>query len=294
MSIWVLGSLGMLGSSILSTLLSKRKKVIGTSKKEVDITSLKNIENFVSKRDISHIINCTAYTNVDMAERNPKDAFLVNSEGVKNLAIVSKKIGAKILHFSTDYVFSGDKKSPYSETDITDPSTIYGKSKLLGEQFLLTFAKDPCIMRTSWLFGVNRINFVLNILNLLKNESRIKVVSDQIGKPTFCEDLALAAIDFLSSDGIYHFANDSILSRYDYALLIYDTIKKISKDFPYFKDKKIIPVKTEKSDRNFAPRPLYSVLDTQKVEKKLKRKIPSLGPGLEKYLSKMVLENKFL
>lgn len=326
MKIWVVGATGMLGSAIFLLLRSRDIDVFGTDSKEVDITSLANIENFVEDKGFSHIINCSAYTKVDEAERNEKPAFAVNAYGVKNLALVSKQIKAKVLHFSTDYVFSGEKRSPYLEEDVPSPSTVYGKSKLLGEEFLLSEAKDSCIIRTSWLFGFRGKNFVKTMVDQLQKKEEVQVVFDQTGRPTFCDDLAEAALSLLPYSGIFHFANDKILSWYDFTKLILDKLESVGLEgkFPSksefhsnilhsfrlksfgkkssiphlflskpLEEKRVGKIRCKKiipvltkDYPSLASRPLYSVLSTQKIENTLKIKAPSLLDALENYILK--------
>ena len=285
MKIWIVGSSGMLGSTIFSALLSQNIETFGTDSKEVDITSFENIENYVEDKNFTHIINCSAYTKVDEAERNEKLAYGINAYGVKNLAKVSRNIKAKVLHFSTDYVFSGDKNSPYAEEDVPSPKTIYGKSKLLGEEFLLSEAIDPCIIRTSWLFGAKGKNFVKTMIDQLQKKEELQVVSDQRGRPTFCEDLAQAAISVLSFSGIFHFANDLALSWYDLTKIIFEKLEPFGEQsLAKIRCKKIVPV-LSKNYPTFATRPAYSVLSTKKIENTLQIKAPSLLCALEKYIS---------
>lgn len=280
MNIWLVGYSGILGSSIYSLLQSKKINVSGTRSTDIDITSLSDIRRYVKKKDFTHIINCSGYTDVDTAEENKKKAYGINAYGVKNLAEVSLEIGAKVMHFSSDYVFSGNKNEPYVEEDLPDPETIYGKSKLLGEKFLLSIAKDPCLIRTSWLFGFAGKNFVQKIIDLLQEKEEIFIVSDQIGSPTFSDDLAGASLDLLSFSGIFHFANDNSLSRYEFAKMILNYARKFYK----IKCKKIIPVSTKKYGAK-AKRPLYSVLSTKKIEDVLQKKVPSFEKALNLYIS---------
>lgn len=284
MKIWVVGSSGMLGKSIVSQ-LPHTACVFKTQSSDVDITRISDILGFVKGKDLTHIVNCAAYTDVDSAEKDEKKAYEINALGVKNLAEVSLNIGAKIIHFSTDYVFSGKQSHPYEEEDLREPKTVYGKSKLLGEQFLFSLAKDPCLIRTSWLFGLGRKNFVRTIIELIQKKEEISVVADQIGRPTFSLDLAKAAIDLLSSSGIYHFANDKVLSWYQFSEMILSLAKQY---FPV-RCKRILPI-TSKEYGALAQRPLYSVLSTKKIETFLKGKIFSLEESLKDYILKSTLE----
>ena len=285
MKVWVIGISGMLGSSIFSKLKEKKISCIGTTKDEANIRSLENLRNFLEVNDVTHIINCAAYTKVDDAEENSFLANATNAWGVRNIAIAAKKIKAKLMHFSTDYVFSGESIKPYKEDDIANPLSIYGQSKLQGEKFLFEnySSKDFCLIRTSWLFGYSERNFVSSIIEKMRKNEEIKIVDDQIGRPTFCENLADIAISMLNYSGIFHYADDTTISWYEFAKKIYEIAKKNKKK--KLKCKKIIPVKTE-DFLSLAKRPRYSVLDTKKIEKTLNIKPFSLDEALNSYINK--------
>lgn len=307
MKIWVIGAGGMLGSSLCLALKRQNLAFEGTSSKEVDITSYESMENFALGKNFSHIINCAAYTKVDEAEKREKEAFDVNSYALYHLAMLSDKLQAKIVHFSSDYIFSGTSREPYKEEeghvfdikkgaspldiqkirDFSHPQSVYGKSKLLGEAFLLARASSFLIIRTSWLFGFNGKNFVRTMLELFEKKEEVSVVFDQIGRPTFCEDLSYITIELLSECGIFHFANDLILSWYEFAKIIFS----IAQEFKQLKCQQILPISTS-SFAALAPRPLYSVLSTKKLESSKNIKIPSLRKALENYISVYFLEQE--
>jgi dTDP-4-dehydrorhamnose reductase len=285
MKIWVVGSSGMVGSAILSVLKEKEIDCLATCRNEVDISSYPSIESFALDKRFSHIINCAAYTRVDEAETKEKEAFEVNGYGVEKLALFSEKVSAKLVHFSTDYVFSGLNHTPYqeelpSEREPFFPKTIYGKSKLLGEKLLLLRSKKGLIIRTSWLFGFRGKNFVKTMLEQFQTKSEVFVVDDQLGRPTFALDLAEVTLALLSDSGIFHFANDLTLSWYDFAKIILTLANKYKK----MKCQKIVPISTQNFNAP-ARRPLYSVLSTKKIENHLHLEAPSLMLALEKYIS---------
>lgn len=281
MKIWLIGHKGILGSSIASAAIAKNLNFIGTSSTEVDITREFEVERFLKNNYFTHIINCAAYTSVDEAEKNLRLANELNAKAVENLSIACHKKKMKLIHFSSDYVFSGDKATPYKEDDPTAPINAYGKSKEQGEKLLFQHLKNGCVIRTSWLFGKGK-NFISTMIRLMQEKEEIKVVSDQIGRPTCADDLAKVTLLLLDQKGIFHFANDEALSWYEYALKIYN----LSEIFGiHLKCKKIVPV----SSKDFitpARRPLNSVLDTNKVENLLKKSTPCLDDALMRYFKK--------
>ena len=246
MILWIAGCNGLVGSA----LRKNHPQALATSHTEVDISSSEQVKKFVDTCAITHIINCAAYTNVDQAEKEPHLAHATNAVGPENLGRVAAQNKIHLLHISTDYVFDGKKQAPYTETDPCSPINVYGKTKYEGEQRLLATHPDACIVRTSWVFGPGGKTFVST---LLEKQSPISVVSDQVNRLTYVFDLAKALVFLLPHSGIFHFANRGATSRYEIA-------------------KKLLPHKivTPVSSSTFfhaAPRPLYSVLDTTKIEK---------------------------
>ncbi len=195
-----------------------------------------------------------------VAEKNPDAAFAVNAEGAANIALVAKEIRARLVHISTDYVFNGFSQKPYREEDVCDPVNVYGKSKWEGEKRVLAYLPSACILRTSWLFGHKGKNFISSLLHWFQQKEELQVVSDQCGKPTFCRDLAEAVIALLDCEGIVHFANEGGHSRYQIAL---DLLEAAKEKGIALKCQRIIPVPSAQFPAP-APRPSYSVLDTNK------------------------------
>jgi len=183
-------------------LLLEREKIpfIGTDK-EVDITDPKALKDYLSGNDeINCIVNCSAYTAVDKAEEEQELACKINSEGVANIALVAKSMGAKLIHISTDYVFNGQGNRPYREDDPVDPVGVYGKSKEAGERVIRDILEEHYILRTSWLYGKYGNNFVYTMLRLLKEKDSIGVVSDKKGTHTWTHDLAVAIKKIIDTD----------------------------------------------------------------------------------------------
>ncbi len=259
MKIWVLGSLGMLGSYVYALLKKRNIACIGSDKNEADITSLESLQNFAKDKDFTHIINCAAFTKIDRIEFEKELAFKINVQGPENLGKVASFINARVMHFSSDNVFNGDRKSPYLETDNCNPYNLYGQMKYEGEKKLLEQAPNSCIIRSSWLFGLNGNNFALEILNQLQNKSEMRAYSDLFARPTFCKDLAEAALALLPYSGVYHFANKQETNLYEITKYIFEEAKKVGFEL---KCTQIIPIMAE--------RPIYTVLDTYKIENLLK------------------------
>lgn len=220
--IFVTGAHGQLGSSLKKFIKSG---ALFFNSSELDITNIDNIKRAVDQHHPSHIINCAAYTNVEKAESETDIAFLVNELGVSNLSSVCASNKIPLIHISTDYVFDGNKNTPYIETDKPNPRNAYGKSKLAGETALLDSSTSGIIIRTSWLYSTSESNFVSKILGMLKNDNILNIVYDQIGSPTFSDDLAELIITILAKykfDGveIFHYSNEGVASWYDFACSI--------------------------------------------------------------------------
>ena len=278
MKILITGSKGQLGSELVE-LLSKDNEVYGFGHKELDVTDKNLVINTVSKIIPDVIIYSAAFTNVDGCESNIKTAFDVNIIGTGNVAIASKKNKSKMVYISTDYVFDGKKNSPYLESDIPNPVSIYGISKYGGELIVKHFLNNFFIVRTSWLYSKRGKNFVNTILNIAKNKKELKVVYDQVGCPTYAPDLANAISALISTKyyGIYHITNSGECSWYEFA-------KKIL-EYAEIKDIKVTPISTEELNRQ-APRPKYSVLKNFNLEKKKIYKMRNWELALKDFFKK--------
>lgn len=262
MKILVTGANGQLGRELRNVLESEIPgKAIYTDIAELDLTDAKGVDDFFKKNDISHVVNCAAYTAVDKAEEEKLECAAININAVKNLANAADAIGAKIIHISTDYVFDGTAHRPYKESDKVNPISQYGTTKRKGETALLALAPESIIIRTSWLYSPYGNNFVKTMLRLGAELSKIKVVSDQIGTPTYALDLARAIYMVLMShqwvEGIFHFSNEGVCSWYDFAKSIH-RIAGIDKC-------EIKPIPTEEYP-TAASRPFYSVLDKTRIK----------------------------
>lgn len=284
--IWLCGSKGMLGSHFDRLLRERQNLFVATTKDEVDITDLESTSHFVREQRITHIINCAAYTQVDKAESEQKEAYVINAIGPYHLGVAAKRHRARVLHFSTDYVFDGKGKVPYKENHPCSPINAYGMSKLAGEMKLLEEHEHACVIRTSWLFGFPGKNFVETMLRLMREKERLSIVYDQVGRPTYCQDLAEAALDLLDEEGIFHFANTFQTSWFQYAQEIERQARHLH--FPLKVDG-IEPISSKKYPTP-AERPVYSTLDTHKIESILGRKIRPWQEALHDYL--LLLKNR--
>jgi dTDP-4-dehydrorhamnose reductase len=266
---WIIGKTGILSKAFQRFFCERDISYEASSSQECDISHYSQLEAFAKGKAFTHILNCSAYTAVDLAEKEEERAFAVNAKGVENLALFAKHIQAKLVHFSTDYVFDGKKKTPYKETDRVHPVNIYGKSKERGEHILRDISPDSLVIRTSWVFSRDGHNFIKAMLKVMQEKEEIQVIEDQIGKPTYVEDLVLATLEILEESGVYHFANKEEVSRYAYAKEI---LNELEDREIKVKCKKILPISSG-TLVGYAPRPAYSVLDTTKIEKLLKEPI---------------------
>lgn len=251
----VLGAEGMLGSVVARRLEECYPGTVSATRAEADVTDGFRLEAEVERLRPTVIINCAAYTDVDGCEVDPDRARRVNAEGAGNVARAAASAGCRVIHLSTDFVFDGRAGRPYTETDPTAPLSEYGRSKLEGEHRVAAAARDHLIVRTAWLYGRGRTNFVDAIRRRAGEETLLKVVEDQIGSPTYVEDLAEAIAALLEVDhrGVVHVANAGSCSRHDLAAAILRALRLTSV--------RLEPIRTDEAGR-LAARPPYSALDT--------------------------------
>lgn len=223
MKVLITGANGQLGRAFQELLKNEGVEFIAASKEEMDITDLRKVREFVSKSaEITHIINCAAYNKVDEAEQDWRTAYLVNGLGPRNLAIVANEIDAELIHYSTDYVFSGEKGSPYTIFDTPDPINKYGESKVLGERFVMSLTRKHYVIRASWVFGDGSVNFVKKVMEWSSKSNVLKIVDDEVSSPTYAPDLAKATWELvkIGAYGLYHITNSGYCSRYEWAEFI--------------------------------------------------------------------------
>ncbi len=306
----------MLGSEV--ELLLKEKKIgYIASDIEIDITRMEELKGFLwnnrlrgndmqgmdirrndsdeenfhlqsndeQKDSINYIINCSGYTNVDRAETEKELAFKINGDGVKNISLIAKELDALLIHISTDYVFDGKKKEPYNEDDKTNSLSVYGKSKLKGEEYIKEILDKYFIIRTAWLYGKYGKNFVYTMLNLFNEREEVKVVADQYGSPTYTKDLAETILMIiekgLSEYGIYHFTNEGATTWYEFARAIYRVGREVG---VVTKETSILPLTSEEYPTP-AIRPKYSILDKSKIKALLGINIRKWEEALREFLN---------
>lgn len=283
MRILVTGSKGQLGTEMHNILEQRSPGItLYTDIADLDITDAAAVTDFVKHNGITHIVNCAAYTAVDKAEEDKALCSAINADAVRNLGAAAETTGAKVLHISTDYVFDGTAHRPYNESDKVNPVSQYGTTKRQGETALLALAPDSIIVRTAWLYSPYGKNFVKTMLNLGRERSTLKVVSDQIGTPTYAADLATAIYTILSAPqwipGIYHFSNEGACSWYDFTKSIH-RIAGINSC-------KVLPIPTEDYP-TAAIRPFYSILDKSKIKATYNVEIPHWEESLEKCINRI-------
>ncbi|MCD6153296.1 MAG: dTDP-4-dehydrorhamnose reductase [Syntrophobacterales bacterium] len=279
MKILVLGHTGMLGSDIVNMLILSHE-VMGKNSKDFDISSLEDCRRIIGETAPDVVINATAYTNVDGCESEKDKCFSINAEGVKNVAVSCRDRGIKIVHFSTDYVFDGEKESPYVENDLCNPVSAYGQSKLQGELYLKELSNNYILIRTAWLYGKNGKNFVNTILEKAKNKQILEVVDDQTGSPTYTIDLASAVNLLIEGDhaGTFHLTNRGTCNWYQFTLKILEYANKA--------DVEVRPIKSDKLQRK-APRPYYSVFSCRKFTEVTKRTMRYWQIALKDYINRV-------
>jgi dTDP-4-dehydrorhamnose reductase len=285
--IFITGSDGMLGSDIVRELRKKKEyQLICSTIADIDITELRAVMNVLLRARPDVLIHTAGYTGVDRAERERELCFAINAEGTKNLAFFCREMDVHMIYISTDYVFDGKKKKPYVETDPPHPINIYGASKLKGEEYVQTLLTNYKIIRTSWLSGLHGIhgkNFVETILSAASRQSRLSVVNDQIGKPTFTFYLAqqIELMLSINASGIFHVTNDGVCSWYEFAKRIIElsqtpnvTIKPI----------------TSQEFRSLAKRPANSALENARLQELKIPMLPHWEEGLKEYLRRRKLK----
>lgn len=278
--ILVTGANGQLGNSLRLELASDPElEVVYTDVDELDITNREAVQRFISDGKFDIIINCAAYTAVDKAEANELAAARLNTQAIGYIAETAARHKVKVIHISTDYVFSGEHYRPYRENDEPFPQTIYGRTKLEGEAVLTSFCPEAIIIRTAWLYSQFGNNFVLTMLRRAKENNELRVVADQIGTPTFAGDLASIIHTILNNPkwlpGIYHFSNEGVASWYDFT----KSIMRLSNNSRI----KVTPIETREYPTP-TRRPHYSVLGKKKIKQTFNVTIPYWEESLEKCL----------
>lgn len=250
MKVLITGANGQLGRALQKVLIEDELYLYDSH--DMDITNFEKVEEIIGIKKPDVIINCAAHTKVDLCEVDVENAYRINAIGARNLAVASSKMNSKLVHISTDYVFEGNNPASLREDELVKPNTIYGKSKLMGEEFVKRLSKNHFIIRTAWLYG-DGDNFVRTMLKLSKQHKKLKVVNDQIGTPTSTKDLANLINKLIRTEyyGTYHGTCHGKCSWYDFAVKIFEYMKV---------DIEVEPCTTDEFPRP-AKRPEFSVLD---------------------------------
>ena len=282
--IWLVGNRGMLGTEVHRRLQACNLEHVATDL-DVDITDRQALSKFSEPLEFSWIVNCSAYTAVDQAEEEPEQAFRINAEGVRNLALAARKKKARLLHISTDYVFDGRKEGAYLETDTPNPSGIYGRSKLQGELYIRENIDNHVILRTAWLYGPHGNNFVQTMLRLFQERDEVKIVADQWGSPTLAGDLADAILQVITREtpqyGIFHFTNEGRTNWFEFAALI---LKLAGEHHLIDRKVRLLSIKTEQYPTK-ALRPANSELSKEKIKTTFGIPVRSWQEALESFMN---------
>lgn len=257
--VMVTGAAGQLGYDVVKTFKAEGHQVLACDKNQMDITDQQQCTDMIKTFRPHIIIHCAAYTAVDQAEVDEDTAYAINASGTRNIAVAAESVKAKLVYISTDYVFDGSGSTPYREYDVTNPQSVYGKSKLAGERLVQSLCTQWFIIRTSWVFGVYGSNFVKTMLELMAKRPQLQVVHDQQGSPTYTVDLARFIHTLSTSEkyGIYHASNSGTCTWYEFAQAIREEAGKQSGFEP---TAELTPCTTDQFPRP-APRPAYSVMD---------------------------------
>lgn len=276
MKVIVTGAAGQLGTDVMTELAARGITAIPASHTDVDITDREKTEKFICDNSPDAVINCAAYTNVDLAETEREKCFSVNVGGAENIACACKKCGAKLLHISTEYVFGGRGSDAYEINGEILPCNYYGETKYLGECAVRENCEKHFIVRISWAFGKNGKNFVKTMLRLSEQRNEITVVNDQIGSPTYTPDLAKLICDMIATEkyGTYHASNEGFCSWAEFA----EAIMKLSGA-----ETRIIPVSSVKY-KTAAVRPKNSRLSKRSLDENGFSRLPAWQDALERFL----------
>lgn len=283
MNILVIGASGQLGQELRVVAEGSAQHYTFASRSELDVTDQLAIRHFVQDHHIDTIINCSAYTAVDRAEDEPEEADRINHQAVAALAALAKAQGLYLIHISTDYVFAGDSHRPITEEETPRPQSVYGRTKLLGEDAIRRAGCRALILRTSWLYSTYGANFLKTMCRLMQERQELSIVFDQIGTPTYARDLARFIVSYLEQDkdsrqeGTYHFSDEGVASWYDFAEAIRHRMGYSCQ---------LHPIRSEQYPTK-ATRPSYSVLDKAKLKRDFGITLPHWQTSLEDCLNQL-------
>jgi dTDP-4-dehydrorhamnose reductase len=281
----VTGALGQLGSEVVRCFRGLGHTVVAPGKRELNLLRPDQIRQAVTDARPDWVINCAAYTQVDKAESDAATAFRINRDGAEYLAQAVSRSGGRMLHVSTDYVFDGQQDWPYRETDVTKPKSVYGRSKLAGEQAVLAALPAAIVLRTAWVYGVRGRNFVKTMLRLAATGQELRVVDDQKGTPTAAADIAQAIAGLTNCDtrGVFHFTAAGETTWYGFTVAILEEARRIGFRI---RTQSVVPISTAEYPVA-ADRPAYSVLDTAKIQPCLDRPVPAWRDSLRIMLGEL-------
>jgi len=274
------GANGQLGQDFQKIFSSLELKFIATDYKELDITNINTISDFVKDKNITHIINCAAYNDVDKAESESDKAYLLNRDAPKNLALISKEIGAIFISYSTDFVFDGTKGASYTEEDKPNPISVYAMSKYQGENAVRETYNRSFVIRTSWVFGMGNNNFNKQLIGWSENKDSLNIVDDQRSSPTYSLDLAEYSWDLIKTKkfGLYHLSNSGECSKYEQAKYVLDSVGWMG-----------VLGRAKTADFNLpAKRSVYTKLDSSRIESVIGKKIPTWQSGIDRFLNEFI------
>lgn len=277
MKVFVTGVKGQLGYDVVNELEKRGIKAVGVDVEEMDITDAEAVSRVITQVQPDAVVHCAAYTAVDAAEDNEEVCRKVNADGTRNIARVCKELDCKMIYISTDYVFDGQGERPWNPDDERHPLNVYGQTKYEGELAVQELLEKYFIVRIAWVFGVNGKNFVKTMLRLAETNSRISVVNDQYGSPTYTYDLARLLVDMVLTEkyGIYHATNEGICTWYDFACEIFRQADvKIE----------VVPVSASEYKAK-AKRPENSRMNKEKLTEKGFERLPAWQDALRRYLA---------
>jgi dTDP-4-dehydrorhamnose reductase len=279
----VFGAAGQLGTELVRELKARGYPVAGWDRNQVDITDASAVENALARFDAELVFNCAAYTQVDVAEEEPQAAFLVNGLAVRNMALACRQMDARLVHFSTDYVFDGFARHPYAEDDPPHPLSAYAVSKLAGELYAQAYLDRALVVRTSGVYGLGALatargNFVELMLRLAVGSQPVRVVGEHVASPTFAPLLASRTVDLVEGghSGVFHIGGGAPISWFQFARAIFEVAHLEA----------FLLATSEREYRTPARRPAYSALSNAKMERIGLEPMPPLRQALESYFAR--------
>ena len=279
MKILLTGANGQLGYDFQRLFDSKNITYTATDYRELDIMDVNKVREFVKGRGYNYIINCAAYNDVDKAESEAELCYKLNAYAPRDLAQIAKEIGAVFVTYSTDFVFEGNKNSPYTEKDIPNPPSVYARAKHEGEKLVLDAHDKSFVIRTSWVFGIANNNFNKQVMGWSEGRNRLNIVDDQVSVPTYSKDLAEFSLELIKSEkfGPYQLSNNGECSKYDQAKYVLESIGW---------EGELGTAKT--ADFNLpAKRSKYSKISSEKAEKVIGKKMPHWQDAIDRFLEEL-------